>query len=102
MSAEQRVREMLDDLSLDDLVRIDAGLEGDWSDTVVTIWTRQDGLIGFGSCPASHSEHFPSVELIFPAHWLGMRCYVRHAGLNELDERMAMTVIELVERRLAS
>ena len=102
MSAEQRVREMLDDLSLDDLVRIDAGLEGDWSDTVVTIWTRQDGLIGFGSAPASHSEHFPSVELIFRAHWLGMRCYVRHAGLNELDERMAMTVIELVERRLAS
>jgi hypothetical protein len=94
------VQELIARLALDDLVRIDVGLEGDWSPSVATVWTRGHGMSGFDAAPRGHHEHIRSVELIFPEHWVGMRCFVRKADRNAFDERLARTIVELVERRL--
>jgi hypothetical protein len=94
------VRELVERLSLDDLVRIDVGLEGDWSPSATTVWTRDDGVVGFDAAPQGHDRHIPSLELIFPEHWVGLRCYVREGNRNAFDEGLARTVVEVVERRL--
>jgi hypothetical protein len=94
------VGELIERLSLDDLVRVDVGLEGDWSPSVTTVWTREHGLLGFDEAPHGHGRHIPSVELIFPEHWVGLRCFVREADRNIFDERLARAVVDLVERRL--
>jgi len=83
------------------LVRIDASLEGDWNRAVAIVWTREGGFLGFAAVPVGHPHHFPSIELIFPRHWLGIRCSLRDREQNVFDERFARSVIDLVERRLA-
>jgi hypothetical protein len=97
---EQEIRALIGRLSLDALVRIDAGLEGDWSDTATIVWTRERGLMGFGGVPTSHSDYVPSLELMFPNYWVGVRCFVRDRDQNVFDETLATAVIDLVERRL--
>ena len=102
MTAEQdEARSLVESLDLDDLVRIDASLEGDWSRAVAIVWTREGGFLGFAEVPVRHPQHFPSIELIFPRHWLGIRCSLRDREQNVFDERLARSVIDLVERRLA-
>jgi hypothetical protein len=96
----EEIRALIRRLSLDELVRIDAGLEGAWSETVTTVWTRERGLLGFGGVPAGHSAHVPSLELMFPNYWVGVRCFVRDRDQNVFDETFARAVIDLVERRL--
>jgi hypothetical protein len=97
---EEEIRALIGRLSLDELVRIDAGLDGAWSDTVTTVWTRERGLLGFGGAPTGHSDQVPSLELMFPNYWVGVRCFVRDRDRNVFDETFATAVIDLVERRL--
>jgi hypothetical protein len=101
VTAEDEARALVESLELADLVRIDVSLEGDWSRAVATVWTREEGLLGFAAVPVRHPQHFPSIELIFPRHWLGIRCSLRDKEQNVFDERLARSVIDLVERRLA-
>jgi hypothetical protein len=102
VTAEQdEARSLVESLELHDLVRIDASLEGDWSRAVAIVWTREGGFLGFAAVPVRHPQHFPSIELIFPGHWLGIRCSLRDREQNVFDERLARSVIDLVERRLA-
>ena len=42
-----KIPKLISDISLNKLKRIDAGLEGNWNPSVVTIWTRNEGLIGY-------------------------------------------------------
>ena len=100
MKREEEIRALIRRLSLDELVRINAGLEGAWSETVTTVWTRERGLLGFGGVPTGHSDHVPSLELMFPNSWVGVRCFVRDRDQNVFDETFARAVIDLVERRL--
>ena len=93
-------RSLIESLSLDGLTRIDAALEGDWSGTVSTVWTRDHGLLGFGAVPQSHPEYVPSIELIFADCWVGLRCSAREDDRNVFDEALARRIIDLVERRL--
>ena len=100
MTREEEIRGLVEELSLEELVRIDAALEGDWSHSVTTVWTRKRGLLGFGRVPTGHPEHVPSIELMFPNYWVGVRCFVRDREQNAFDETLARAVVDLVERRL--
>jgi hypothetical protein len=97
---EDHVLVLIEGLSLGGLLRIDVALEGEWSQSVSTVWTPMRGLLGFAGVTTSHPKHIPSIELVFPTHWVGVRCFRRDQGANVFDEALARRLIERVERRL--
>ncbi len=76
------------------LQRIDLALEGAWSETVVTVWTAKDGLIGFSQTPPGS----PSLELYFEDIWI--HCYQRVGHKTHFDQSYAQAIIDWVERKL--
>jgi len=88
------------EISLSGLRRIDVALEGNWSPTVVTVWSKEKGLLGFFKVVRSHPTFKPSLELYFDDAWLGIHCYRRTEGQNVFDEEFARRVIKYVESRV--
>ncbi len=89
----------LDGIHLEDILRIDVALEGDWNRTVVTVWNRGEEEPDFSRVAREHEEFRPSVELYFPGRWLGLHCYRREDGRNRFDEERARKwVMEVVDR----
>ena len=93
---------LLGNLPLASIVRIDVALEGDWSGTVVPVWTRADGLLGFDDIRRADPARRPALELYFPGYWIGLHCYAESGGRFEFDEARARALIDYVERRLAA
>jgi hypothetical protein len=87
------------EIMLNTIQRIDVGLEGNWSPTVVTVWSREHGEIGFSEAILSHPDNKPSLELYFEDSWLGIHCFNRINGKNVFDEVFATRIIEFVESR---
>ncbi len=75
-------------------------LEGDWSPTVHTIWTREHGTLGFAAATRSHPINKPSLELYFTDSWVGIHCFTRTAGQIVFDEELASRIIEYVESQI--
>ena len=98
---DQYVRALLEGIPLDGILRIDVGLEGDWSGSVVTVWTRDWGLVGFDQVVRSHSDHRPSAEFYFDGAWVGVHCFRIEEGRNVFDEDLALELVRQVELRLA-
>ena len=92
-----RLPEIVSTISLSGIIRIDAGLEGDWSGTVVPVWTRDEGLIGFDRVARSHPEHRPSLELYYDGAWVGIHCFQREGDRNIFDEDLARAVVRWVD-----
>ncbi len=49
---------------------IELGLEGDWSATVRTVWSRDQGFLGFDGPATEHTDFRPALELYY--------CHVEH------------------------
>lgn len=92
--------EILERLPLAELKRIDVALEGDWSSTVSTIWTRQERLIGFSKVTRGHKTFRPSLELYFDGMWLGVHCFKRVDDENIFDEQLALNIVRNVDSML--
>jgi hypothetical protein len=90
----------LGNVPLSSIVRIDAALEGDWSGTVVAVWTRDDGLLGFDAVRRADPARRPALELYFPGFWIGLHCCTEVGGTFVFDEARARAVIAHVEARL--
>ncbi len=90
----------LNNFSLDGLTRIDVGMEGDWNPSVVTVWSRDRGLLGFDRVARRHHVFKPSIELYFEDGWIGVHCYTRIDDQNHFDESKAREIICMVEERL--
>lgn len=93
------IQEVLGKIALNRLCRVDVGLEGDWSGTVVPVWTRADGFLGFDGVSRSHAFHRPSLELYFDDGWIGLRCCRHEGGEHVFDEGLARAVLDWVEER---
>ncbi len=91
---------ILQHIPLSGILRIDVGLEGNWSSTVVTVWFRDSGNIDFSKVIRSHPSHKPSLELYFQGAWLGIHCYSCKKGKNVFNEHFARKVIDYVEENL--
>jgi hypothetical protein len=91
-------RALIEQLPLEQLIRIDVAVEtGTWRKAVRTIWTREAGFLGV---PDSRYESFePSIEFVFPDHWIGLRCSRQSGGQRVLDLDVLHEVIELLERK---
>ena len=100
MSRINTIPKILSEVSLDDLQRIDAALEGDWNATVVTIWSAKEGRLSFSEIVRNHSTYKPSLELYFHTTWLGIHCYTRQNGQNVFDETLAKEIITYIEEQL--
>jgi hypothetical protein len=100
MTNSKEIPDILSRIPLDGIVRIDAGLEGDWSPSVATVWSRESGFVGFSNVIRSHPSHNPSLELYFDGAWLGIHCHTRINGKNVFDETFARRIIEFVEKSL--
>ncbi len=87
------------EISLDGIRRVDVALEGDWSPTVITVWTRDRGRSDFSAVVRSHKTFKPSLELYFEGAWVGIHCFNRVDGENVFDEELATKVLEFVECR---
>lgn len=93
------IEEIIMQLPLTKLKRIDSALEGNWSQTVTTIWTREDGFIGFSKVTKSHSTLRPSLELYFEGWWVGVPCCQLRENMNLFDERLALEIIRRIEAK---
>jgi len=94
------VHTLLGAIPLNGVRRIDVGLEGDWSGTVVTVWTRDQGLVGFDEAVRSDLDRKPSAELYFDGAWVGVHCFRVDDGRNVLDEDLAMELVRQVEQHI--
>ena len=84
---------------VDLVIRIDVGLEGNWSETVEPVWSRSVGFIGFQKVARSHPQHRPAVELYLADGWIGIPCFRVSDGQNVLDEAKARLLIDYVASR---
>ena len=91
---------LLETAPLHAVLRIDIGLEGDWSNSVVTVWTREAGFTGFETVAAAHARFKPSLELYYDGGWIGLHCY-QDDGTNRFDEALAREIIARVEASAA-
>ncbi len=96
MKLSSAITEVLNAFDLNDLIRLDVGLEGDWSPTVVTVW-GSGTIVAVKNCLPAHPEFKPSLELYFDGLWVGLYCYKRIDGLNHFDEDLAMSVMAFIE-----
>jgi len=87
---------------LDDLKRIDLGLEGDWSATVQVAWTRADGTLNLDEHRLEHEAFKPSLELYFDNGWIGLHCFRTIGSTNVLDVALLKRVVDTVEAALAA
>jgi len=88
---------LLKSVPLEGILRIDVALEGDWSQTVATVWSREAGHMGFSKVIKSHPTFKPSLELYFQAFWLGVHCFTRTKDVNVFDNNFASQIINYVE-----
>jgi hypothetical protein len=91
---------LLRDLPLEGLLRIDAALEGDWSPTVVTVWTPGEEEPDLSRVPSPHPAHRHSLELYFDGAWVGIHCFKRIGEENVFDGEMARALVREVRVRL--
>jgi hypothetical protein len=96
----EAARALIEAIPLDEISRIDVGYEGDWSGSVVTVWTRDSGLVGFERVPHSHNDHIPSAELYFDGAWVGVHCSRIEGGRNVFDQVAAEDLVRQVEARI--
>ncbi len=96
------LHQLLSACPLDDLTRIDVGLEGNWSPTVTTVWTRDAGRRGLTEVVREHGTFKPCVEIYFVDAWIGLHSFNRVEDSNVFDEAFLERVIQAVESAVAS
>lgn len=92
---------VVQEISLDAILRIDYSLEGDWSGNVKTIWSKTDGFLSYDGILKSHAENIPSIELYFEGYWLGIHCFNRIDGQNVFDEAKSDAIIQYVSEQIS-
>jgi len=95
------IQALLSACSIDDLTRVDVGLEGDWSRTVKTVWTRDDGWLGQRDVAREHESFKPSLELYLVDGWIGLHCCRWDGHAFVLDESLMARVVQDVEAEIA-
>lgn len=88
----------LDPEILDQVIRIDLGLEGDWSKTVSCVWDRDSGYLGLPQDLPRTAELRPCLELYMEDGWIGLHCFALRDGVHEVDVERLHSVVEYVDR----
>jgi hypothetical protein len=91
---------ILKQVNLDKIQRVDIALEGDWNNTVVTVWNTDEGLIGFDNVIKSHQSLKPSIELYLTDIWIGIHSFKTENNLHIFDEQYASDIIDFIEEKI--
>jgi hypothetical protein len=78
------------------IVRLDVGLEGDWSGSVSAVWTRADGFLGLPDL--RHARLRPALELYFEGGWIGLHCFRAEPDGFALDAAAVQQVVAFLDR----
>ncbi len=89
----------LRDVPVQKVIRIDVGLEGQWSETVTAVWSVADGFGGFDDVVKHHPRYRQAVELYLQDGWIGVPCSIESPDGHEFDEALARDLIACVEQR---
>ena len=99
MNINKSFPSIISEISLKEIQKVVVGLEGNWNPTVVTIWTRDKGSLGFSRVIRTHPSFKPSMELYFENTWIGIHCYNRSNGKNIFDEEFAARILDYIETK---
>jgi hypothetical protein len=97
MSNNKNIPLIIREISLKGIQRVLAAHEGNWNPTMVTVWARDEGALGFSTVTRYHPIFKPSLELYFEDTWLGIHCFNRIGGENVFDEEFAVKIIDYIE-----
>lgn len=97
---KSKLPSILEQINIDTIKRVDVALEGNWSNTVVTVWNANEGFIGFDKAIKSHRNLKPSIELYFTNTWIGIHCFRMEKNLNIFDEQYALNIINFIEEKI--
>ena len=100
MENSNRIPEIFSSIPLRGILGIDIALEGDWSPTVVKVWSRDSGSIGFTKVVESHPLHKPSIELYFQDFWLGIHCFTRENDVDVFDKSIVKKWLNMLKLKL--
>lgn len=100
MSNRKEIPKIVREISLPEIQRIDVALEGAWSQSVFTVWTRAAGFKSFSDQVLSHQIFKPSLELYFENYWLGIHCYNLIDNIFIFDTEFALEIIRFIEKEI--
>jgi len=95
--AQCRIPDWLNSFDPASVVRIDVGLEGDWSASVWTLWSRESGRDLEASMPSGPTSLRPAAELYLRDGWIGVHCGRWDGGVYTLDEGLLSALVGFVE-----
>lgn len=96
----KQLPDLLHQISWDDILRIDVGLEGNWNPTVVTVWEKGSRNRNYSQVAKPEGKCRPSIELYFPDRWIGIHCYIEDDGKLLFDTDLANQIIDFVESKI--
>jgi len=97
MSTTRVLPDVLKEINLYGIIRLDYSMEGNWNDNLKVIWTREDGFLGYEGITESHETYNPCLELYFDGYFLGIKCFERIENKNVVDKEMIERIIEYIE-----
>ncbi|MFC1615890.1 hypothetical protein ACFL21_02010 [Patescibacteria group bacterium] len=100
MNNPSQIPDIIKKIDLQDILRIDYALEGDWDKTLEVIWKKNKGLINFDKIIKSHKTFQPTIELFFEDHFLGIMCYKETKDGYIFDEEKAKVIIQYIEKNI--
>ena len=97
MNSQSKLPEVIKEINLREILRVDYSMEGDWNQKLNAIWSKEEGFLGYEGMNVSHENHKPCVELYFDGYWLGIHCYEQVDNQNVFDEEKASLMIKYIE-----
>ncbi len=95
---EKSVLELLNNIDFGKLTRIDVGLEGEWTKSVKTIWSKDTDSIFLKDFSITSFERKPCIELCFPFYWIGIHCFRKNEEYC-LDLVLVNEIIEFIKKK---
>ena len=97
MSSKPILPNVLKEINLYGIIRLDYSMEGNWNDNLKVLWTREDGFLGYEGITESHETYNPCLELYFDGYFLGIKCFNRIENKNVVDKEMIELIIKYIE-----
>jgi len=95
------IPDWVDSACLNQVVRIDLGLEGAWSETVVCVWDPEHAFSGVPTDFPARRELRPALELYLPDGWIGIQCAMEVDAVYSVDVERVRRIAERVAEAVA-
>ena len=94
-----KIPNIIKNLPLNDLLRVELSLEGSWSENIRTIWLPEQEII-YSNIDFSHKKYIPSLELYFSYGWVGFNCSNLIKDRYTFDNILAKEVLIYISKKI--